>query len=123
MGWAMVAAVVWLTLTPSPPQPAFTFFAMDKVGHLLAYALLMGWFMQLYRGRARLGFGLALVALGVVLEGLQGALGARHFEYADMAANATGVALAALLGATPCERLLAGLEARLLGGRGWHGAR
>jgi len=113
IGWAMVAAVVWATLTPKPPQPAFSFFAMDKVEHLLAYAVLMGWFMQLHRGRTRLAYGLGLAAMGVLLEVLQGLGGVRYFEYADMAANATGVALAALLGRTACDRILLGLERRL----------
>lgn len=91
IGWAWAAAVVWLSLTPAPPSLAFA--ASDKLGHFLAYGVLMIWFCSLYRStRARLVFGLAFVAMGVGLELVQGSLGTRTYERADMLANALGVA-------------------------------
>jgi hypothetical protein len=39
LGWAMVAAIVWLSLTPSPPKVDFEH--SDKLGHLLGVALIL----------------------------------------------------------------------------------
>lgn len=94
-GWLYAAAIVFLSLTPSPPDPGFEHG--DKVGHLLAYALLMFWFCVLYRYRyTRLAYGIGWVFLGVALEFAQGATGYRNFELSDMAANTLGVLAGAL---------------------------
>jgi VanZ family protein len=91
-GWAYAAAIVFLSLTPKPPDPGFEHG--DKLGHLLAYALLMFWFCFLYRHRhTRLAYGIGWVLLGVALEFAQAATGTRSFEVADMAANSLGVLL------------------------------
>jgi len=92
VGWAMVAAVVWLSLTPSPPKVDFQ--ESDKVGHLLAYGGLMFWFSNLYpRTRTRMIYGACFIAMGVTLEFIQGALGYRTYEVFDMYANTLGVLL------------------------------
>lgn len=85
----MVAAVVWLSLAPSPPQVDIE--GGDKLGHLAAYGVLMFWFAQLYA--RRMPWAAAFVAMGVVLEFLQGWLGYRSFEVPDMLANSGGVLL------------------------------
>jgi VanZ family protein len=91
-GWAMVGAIVWLSLTPSPPKVDFEY--SDKVGHLLAYGSLMFWFSQLYLARrTRLAYAAGFAAMGVALEFIQGWTGYRDFEVYDMLANATGVAV------------------------------
>ena len=89
VGWAMVAAVVWLSLTPSPPKVDFE--QSDKVGHLLAYGALMFWFAQLYARRARVLCAAGFVLMGIGLEFAQGALGYRTPEGLDMLANTLGV--------------------------------
>jgi VanZ family protein len=95
----MVAAIVWLSLTPSPPALDFT--ASDKLGHLAAYGLLMFWFSLLYvRNRTRALYGIAFLALGVGLEIIQGMTGYRSYDLADMAANSAGVVLGWLFGRT-----------------------
>lgn len=91
IGWALVGAVVWLALTPAPPQVDFS--QSDKVGHLLSYGLLMFWFAQLYRGRGRVAYAAGFVAMGVGLEFVQGQLGYRTYEVFDMCANSLGVLL------------------------------
>ncbi|HEY7238608.1 MAG TPA: VanZ family protein [Burkholderiales bacterium] len=92
VGWAMVAAIVWLSLTPSPPKVDFE--QSDKVGHFLAYGGVMFWFAQLYVERkARLGYAAGFVAMGVSLEFIQGWTGYRDFELYDMLADGVGVAL------------------------------
>ena len=87
----MVAAIVWVSLTPSPPE--LDFEQGDKVGHLASYSLLMFWFAQLYAGRARIAYAAGFIAMGVALEFVQGQLGFRSFDGIDMAANALGVVL------------------------------
>lgn len=89
IGWAMVAAIVWLSLTPSPPRVDID--AGDKLGHLAAYAVLMFWFARLYA--RRLPYGVGFVAMGVGLELAQTWVGYRSFELLDMAANTAGVLL------------------------------
>ena len=89
-GWALAAAIVWLSLTPSPPSVEVS----DKLGHFAAYGALMFWFCWLYRERrARTACAAGFIALGIGLEFAQGALGSRHFELYDMAANTLGVLL------------------------------
>jgi VanZ family protein len=92
IGWAMVAAIVWLSLTPSPPKVDFE--ASDKLGHLLGYGTLMFWFSQLYVARkTRISYAAGFAAMGVALEFLQGQLGYRSYEVLDMYANSFGVLL------------------------------
>jgi VanZ family protein len=93
LGWLWVAAILWLSLTPVPPQP-FTFSFSDKVEHMLAYLFLMGWFAVVCRGSTRRLVAVLLVSMGIGVEILQGLSGYRYFEWADMAANTTGVLLA-----------------------------
>jgi len=91
-GWLYAAAIVFLSLTPKPPDPGFAYG--DKLGHLAAYALLMFWFCWSYRHRAtRLAYGIGWVCMGIALEFAQAATGTRNFELADMAANSLGVLL------------------------------
>ena len=86
------ARIVWLSLTPSPPQVDFE--QSDKLGHFLAYGLLMGWFCLLYiQEKTRMLYGIAFVAMGIGLEFVQGWLGYRTFEVYDMVANTIGVLL------------------------------
>lgn len=91
-GWGLVAVIIWLSLTPSPPKLDVSFG--DKLGHLAAYGTLMFWFCQIYAGRAkRIAYAIGFIAMGIALEFIQGATGYRSFELLDMAANAMGVAL------------------------------
>ena len=91
LGLVWVAAVFYLSLTPHPPQPV-TFWQADKLGHALAYGLLMLWFCQVYRRRSsRMLLALLLVTMGIAIEYLQRETGYRAFEYVDMLANAAGV--------------------------------
>ena len=90
LGWAWVAAVVYLSLTPSPPKVDLQ--EGDKLGHFFSYAVMAYWFCQFYFRRARLLCVIAFVAMGVALEFAQRATGYRGFELADMAANSLGVA-------------------------------
>jgi VanZ family protein len=91
-GWAWAAAIVWLSLTPAPPD--LDIEHGDKLGHFAAYGLLMFWFSQLYLQRkARIAYAMGFVAMGIGLEFMQGQLGYRTYEVFDMYANTLGVLL------------------------------
>lgn len=94
IGYALVAATAWGSLTPMPPEWAFTLG--DKLLHGATYALLTFWFGQIYRGPApQLLLVFAFSALGALLEVGQAYSSAyRHFDLADAAASALGAVLA-----------------------------
>ncbi len=92
----MIVAVIWLSLTPSPPS--LDFEQSDKLGHFGAYAVVMLWFSQLYGKVARMFYALGFIAMGVGLEFLQGETGFRTYDAFDMYANGLGVLLGAVLG-------------------------
>jgi VanZ family protein len=104
-GWCWALAIVWLSLTPSPPEVDFQ--SSDKVGHFGAYLLLMLWFSLLYRTTtARVPYAAGFLAMGIALEAIQGATGYRSFEWLDVAANGLGV-LAGWAVAALAPRILA----------------
>jgi VanZ family protein len=89
-GWLIVGAIVWLSVTPSPPDPGFE--QGDKLEHVLAYGVLTFWFCQVYASpRTQLGIAVGFIAMGVGLEFVQGALVYRTYDELDMLANASGV--------------------------------
>ena len=113
LGWIIVIAVIVLSLLSNPPIDVSIRFG-DKVGHVMAYAVLMGWFVQLFHSRGLLIIhALLLIGMGIGLEFLQGYSG-RHFEYADMAANTIGVLFGTLLFFTPLQTLLLRFEGRFI---------
>ena len=109
-GAAFVALVIYLSLTPHPLQVPSV--GPLKAGHVAAYAWLMLWFAQIYRGRARAAMAVALVTMGVILEYLQDFTGHRTFAYTDMRDNAIGVGIALVLAATPLGRAMEVLQRR-----------
>ena len=110
IGFAYVGGIIYLTLTFHPPAGPDIPYA-DKWEHFLAYGLMMAWFGQFLRpGQQRWRWAAAFVALGGLLEILQGLGGVRHAEWADFAANGTGVALGYLAALSPLGRSLAYFE-------------
>lgn len=90
-----LGAVSWLALVPAPPPQADT--GWDKANHLLAFAVLAllasgGW----GTGHRRL-IAIGLLAYGGLIELLQTQLPPRSGEWADLLADAVGVALGLLL--------------------------
>jgi hypothetical protein len=105
IGWLGVAAVIYLSLMPQPPQLGIA--GGNRVGHVVAYASLMLWFgqlavvpMQLLRSAS------GLFALAVGLEIAQLGTECRTFSYADMAAGALGVAIGWVLAPPRVPNLL-----------------
>ncbi len=89
LGWGLLLAVVYLSLTPKPPSPDIS--QIDKVGHFLAYASLMGWWSQIDQRHCRLA--LLFVLMGLSMEIAQSFTGSRVGDVFDMAANCVGVGL------------------------------
>jgi VanZ family protein len=112
-GWLLVASIIYLSLTPAPPSVDLP--EGDKLEHVLAYAVLMFWFAQMYyRTRSRLPFALGFVLLGIALEFLQAFTDTRQFEIADMIADAAGVALGWIIAPPRTGNVLRGLESLVL---------
>jgi VanZ family protein len=110
IAWGLVLLVVYLSLTPHPPEPV-SFDNADKLEHALAYAALSFWFCHIYRSASsRLIVIAALVGLGVVLEFVQGWTGYRTFDVMDMLADSAGVLLGRMLVLTPLIRVVAVIE-------------
>ena len=115
MAWALLALVVWLSLTPSPPQPPV--LVWDKAQHALAYAVLAGWFMQAWERRANVLLAIVLLGVGIALEYIQGLTGYRDFDYGDMLADGVGVSVALAVTHTVLGRTLEWID-RMISGRG-----
>lgn len=106
-GYTLVLLVIYLSVTSNPPDPSIKIPYFDKIGHTLAYFLMMGWFAQLYHlKKQRLIYALGFVAMGVAMEYIQSFDPARMAEFADMVANTSGVLIALLITKISAFRLI-----------------
>lgn len=99
-GWlAGLAGLLWFSLAPLPLMLPLA--QGDKLEHVLSYALLAGYGGALFATRgARIGVVLGLIALGIVLEWLQGQTSYRLADPLDALANAIGAVLGMALALT-----------------------
>jgi VanZ family protein len=112
-GWLLIGLVVYLSLTPHPPE-LLSFPDADKLEHAVAYGSLALWFCQIYLStRSRMIVLAALIGLGIGLEFVQGWTGYRTFDVRDMAANSVGVSLGLLMALTPFGRFFILIETAL----------
>lgn len=112
IGIGLILSIIYLSLVPAPPK-IISFFGADKVSHLLAYAVLTGWFGQLYLDKKSVfGVVVGFIFMGILLEILQGMTGYRMFDYADMLANTLGVFLGLWLTRTWFAGFLYSVECR-----------
>ncbi|RPI13436.1 MAG: hypothetical protein EHM60_09195 [Lysobacterales bacterium] len=96
-GVALVALVVYGSLAANPQGLAV--MPLDKLNHLLAYAVLAFWATGLVHRTHYAKVALTLAVLGLGLEGLQYAMAqGRAAEPLDMAANLAGIALGLFAG-------------------------
>ncbi|OBU62451.1 hypothetical protein [Stenotrophomonas maltophilia] len=105
--WVLaVLFVIVVCLIPPPPIPVPE--NGDKVEHFLAYFILSGSAVQLFRqGRPLLWVGLGLVLMGMGIEFAQGALTRdRMADPMDALANTVGVLAGLGLALTPLRDLL-----------------
>ena len=111
IGYALVALVVFLSLTGNPVKTGFSFPYEDKVYHAFAYFTLMAWFSQIYHDRfQRYMIAVIFVFMGITLEYLQSFDPDRYYEFADMIANSTGVALGFSIALTGAKNILLRIE-------------
>lgn len=116
LGCMFIAAIIWLSLTSVPPvaMPGHS----DKIYHLISYAGLMLWWLQLFpRLAARVVLALAFIGLGASMEFVQSFHPLRYLDFGDMTANAAGVLVALGLGFTALQRALLWFEGKVAGSR------
>ena len=94
-GWLLVAGVCIGSLVPA--QVIASISIQDKVLHAGAYAVLMLWFVGLFRRQRHWIIALALFGLGLGLDLLQGTSATRSLDPLDIAADAGGILLAFVL--------------------------
>jgi len=113
IGVFLVAFIVTISLMHKPPAIIPPFKFADKVGHFMAYLILMGWYVQLFRGTAqRVLLVVLFIGMGVGLEVIQGMGGVRFFEWADALANSLGAIAGFLLGRTGFQYWLQRFESK-----------
>ena len=87
-----LSTILWLALSPNPPNPA-GLFDFDKVNHVLAFFVLAGLLdyasVNIARFKVKV---LPLLAFGFLIEVLQYWVGYRYFEWGDLIADGFGVA-------------------------------
>jgi len=115
LGWLQITAVWVLYLMPSPPSVDIGIDFLDKLVHFATYAMLMGWFIQLYpHTRTRLFYAVGFIGMGMTIEILQGMGKARMFEAADILANSLGVVLISSIMHTRVNQILFTLEQQFI---------
>ncbi len=103
-GWLLC---VVLSLIP-PPRIGIDLPEGDKLGHLLAYALLSAWSVWIFASRrSHWKAALSLVLLGIAMELAQGMLtNDRMMDGRDIVADTLGVLVGQLLAFSPAQQLL-----------------
>jgi VanZ family protein len=111
IGYALVASVVFLSLTSNPIDMEMGLPYEDKVFHAFAYFVLMVWFGQIYHDKfQRNMIAVVFVLMGITFEYLQSFDANRYFEFADMIANLTGVVLGFSIVLTAAKNTLLRIE-------------
>ena len=111
IGYGLVALVIYLSLTSSPVDMETGLPYEDKVFHAFAYFTLMAWFSQIYHDKfQRNVIAVIFVFMGMTLEYLQGFDPNRYSEFADLIANAAGVALGFSMTLTGAKNILLRVE-------------
>ena len=110
VGLGLVLCICFLSVI-SVPAEVKKFLLHDKLLHVAAYGLLMGWFAQIFRrDRSRIFLAIGFVLMGVAIEYVQGQVPTRRFEVLDMIANTSGIMLAWALAYTWMGRILEWFE-------------
>ncbi len=90
-GWILVVLAVITSIMPLSELPKMGGLS-DKVEHALAYAVLALWFAGIYPKSRYPLIGIALLVMGIVIEGLQGAMNlGRQADMRDVYANSFGI--------------------------------
>ncbi|TDR38210.1 VanZ family protein [Tahibacter aquaticus] len=111
IGRALILLSLAIALVPAPRVIGSVAFG-DKIGHALAFALLMLWYAQLYAGPSRRLCAAGLVLFGASIEVLQTLVPYRSGDLWDLLADALGVALGLLLAHTRLADVLSRIGGR-----------
>src|SRR5262245_19741802 len=111
-GWVLVAMVIYGSL--SAPFPTTEIRVSDKIVHFSAYCAMALWFSGLLERRRYPWIAGLLIALGGIIEILQGEMGfGRDADWRDFLANTLGVGLAVGLAYAGLGSWLRFIERRL----------
>ncbi|OQW94075.1 MAG: hypothetical protein BWK79_07765 [Beggiatoa sp. IS2] len=115
IGIILIIGLVIASLIPLPKMITTLPHNSDKLEHFIAYFILMGWFVQIYRlPTQKLRLIAYFILLGLLLEVLQGLSGIRHADWTDVVANSLGVLLAWQAGKTRFSYLFSYIESNFI---------
>jgi VanZ family protein len=90
-GWLLVGGAIIANLVPAHDLPKLGGVS-DKAEHIVGYLVLSLWFAGIYPRARYPMIGVALLVMGIVIEGLQGAMGlGRQADITDVYANTIGI--------------------------------
>jgi VanZ family protein len=90
-GWVLVVGAIIASLVPSDRLPTLGGIS-DKAEHIVGYAVLALYFAGMYPRARYPAIGVALLVMGIVIEGLQGAMQlGRQADLVDVYANTIGI--------------------------------
>jgi VanZ family protein len=96
-GWILVVLAVIASIIPPTDLPQIGGVS-DKLEHVVAYSALALWFAGIYPKSRYPMIGIALLVMGIVVEGLQGAMNlGRDADMRDVYANTIGIVSGLLL--------------------------
>ena len=96
-GWMLVVISVAVNIMPASDLPKLGGIS-DKVEHAVGYAVLSLWFAGIYPKSRYPMIGVALLVMGIVIEGLQGAMHVgRQADLRDVYANSAGIVCGLIL--------------------------
>jgi VanZ family protein len=96
IAYLIILSIIVLSLIPNP-EDVTPFSASDKLLHVIAYTVAMFWFGLCFRRDRLYIIGIILIALGIIIEFVQGQTGYREMSLYDILANITGIVIGILL--------------------------
>lgn len=97
-GWILIVGAIIANLVPAHELPTLGGIS-DKTEHIVGYAVLALWFAGIYPRTRYPMIGVGLLVMGIVIEGLQGAMHlGRQADLTDVYANTIGIVCGLLLG-------------------------
>src|ERR1044071_3831579 len=90
-GWLLIVGAVIASLVPQHELPKLGGLN-DKIEHIVGYGVLALWFAGIYPRTRYPAIGVALLVMGIVIEGLQGAMHlGRQADLRDVYGNTVGI--------------------------------
>jgi VanZ family protein len=90
-GWLLIVGAFIANLVPQHELPKLGGIS-DKLEHIVGYGVLALWFAGIYPRTRYPAIGVALLAMGILIEGLQGAMHlGRQADLRDVYANSIGI--------------------------------